>query len=47
MRQVWDRFDLLGLWGKDSRVENLESWNGARCRVRTCDPYRVKVMLYR
>ena len=20
--------------------------NGARCRVRTCDPYRVKVMLY-
>jgi hypothetical protein len=21
--------------------------NGARCRFRTCDPYRVKVMLYR
>jgi hypothetical protein len=21
-------------------------WNGARCRFRTCDPYRVKVMLY-
>jgi hypothetical protein len=20
--------------------------NGARCRFRTCDPYRVKVMLY-
>ena len=21
--------------------------DGARCRFRTCDPYRVKVMLYR
>ena len=24
----------------------LKSRNGARCRFRTCDPYRVKVMLY-
>ena len=24
----------------------IASKNGARCRFRTCDPYRVKVMLY-
>ena len=24
-----------------------EEGDGARCRFRTCDPYRVKVMLYR
>ena len=23
-----------------------EGENGARCRFRTCDPYRVEVMLY-
>jgi hypothetical protein len=26
--------------------KNLIKKNGARCRFRTCDPYRVKVMLY-
>jgi hypothetical protein len=24
----------------------LTGGNGARCRLRTCDPHRVKVMLY-
>ena len=27
-------------------IESLTGGNGARYRVRTCDPYRVKVMLY-
>jgi hypothetical protein len=26
--------------------ECFENQDGARCRFRTCDPYRVKVMLY-
>ena len=27
-------------------VERQKNEDGARCRFRTCDPYRVKVMLY-
>ena len=28
----------------DETIDFIE--DGARCRFRTCDPYRVKVMLY-
>ena len=34
----------LRLEGPKTREPNRR--NGARYRVRTCDPYRVKVMLY-
>jgi hypothetical protein len=27
-------------------LASLRAKAGARCRFRTCDPYRVKVMLY-
>ena len=37
--------------GRADRIGVIRSWDykredGARYRVRTCDPYRVKVMLY-
>ena len=35
---------LLVLDGK--LIEQLQTKDGARCRFRTYDPYRVKVMLY-
>ena len=32
---------------KAVKTDNLpKKGDGARCRCRTCDPYRVKVMLY-
>ncbi len=40
------RYDF-DIWEGASRDETIDSIkNGARYRVRTCDPYRVKVMLY-
>jgi hypothetical protein len=36
-----------GLTGPQKPHKQLQIKDGARCRFRTCDPYRVKVMLYR
>ena len=33
-------------FGKLERIEKPAEKDGARCRFRTYDPYRVKVMLY-
>jgi hypothetical protein len=35
-------FSKVGI--RDETIDSIE--DGARYRVRTCDPYRVKVMLY-
>jgi hypothetical protein len=32
--------------GKPKKGNSYQEEDGARCRVRTCDPYRVKVVLY-
>ena len=37
---------LLAENSRDHQIETQNWQNGARYRVRTCDPYRVKVMLY-
>lgn len=38
--------DLIRSGSVAGRDKNVNWWSGARCRFRTCDPYRVKVMLY-
>ena len=35
-----------GIYWSAFVVASREKEDGARCRFRTCDPYRVKVMLY-
>ena len=36
-------------WEGPAEHEDEDDWrgDGARCRVRTCDPFRVKEVLYR
>ncbi len=37
---------LCGKCVRFRRIIKIPGKDGARCRFRTCDPYRVKVMLY-
>ena len=48
LEQLQNELEKLGLvLSFDLKNHNVVvKKNGARCRFRTCDPYRVKVMLY-
>ena len=41
------RYDCESLGEPNVKETPINVGDGARCRVRTCDPFRVKEMLYR
>ena len=48
---MWTRIDGLRFFEDKNEADGEDDFlalseDGARCRFRTCDPYRVKVMLY-